>query len=379
MFVFYYLEQWDLLFFFCFNPGGDNAAVCRRRHDRKFSASDVSISVKPSPSPSDSKPQAATPFHLVTSAAPQSLTGFVLDPTVRPTISARKVLEEMPKQDVISWTAVTQALVARGNGSGKGQAEWMSSYEVVWDLTQLAGQGTLGINVDYSPMIVCPWWLAYVANNPLPLNVGCISITGSDTLILEFQYQHKRHVGYETLESAASRVVIVVGAFTLHAKLWSSLDIQVAMFGGVHFSLLPKFRYDIGDSYSLDHLIDGIFPLLRKHIQPNCHHAQIQINISYVSSFREAIYKAKCINKFSDGHPGSSFQGNKAQTGLESSHVLKAAYEVVDYVGTALHELHFTVQNGIGAIENVIYHIETYDLTTLGVKWVIFGEGSDVI
>ena len=36
--------------------------------------------------------------------------------------------------------------------------------------------------------------------------------------------------------------------------------------GGVHFSLLSKVRYDIGDSCSLDSLIDSIFPLFRKHI-----------------------------------------------------------------------------------------------------------------
>ncbi|RXI04179.1 hypothetical protein DVH24_038453 [Malus domestica] len=74
---------------------------------------------------------------------------------------------------------------------------------------------------------------------------------------------------------------------------------------------------------------------------------------------------------------------------------LKAAKEVADYLGTVHHEFHFTVQDGIDAIEDVIYHIETYDVTTirastpmflmsrkiksLGVKMVISGEGSDEI
>ncbi|XLR38052.1 hypothetical protein HN51_024826 [Arachis hypogaea] len=81
--------------------------------------------------------------------------------------------------------------------------------------------------------------------------------------------------------------------------------------------------------------------------------------------------------------------------GLEGSPDLKAAKEVADYLGTVHHEFHFTVQDGIDAIEDVIYHIETYDVTTirastpmflmsrkiksLGVKWVISGEGSDEI
>ncbi|XP_009622719.1 asparagine synthetase [glutamine-hydrolyzing] [Nicotiana tomentosiformis] len=79
--------------------------------------------------------------------------------------------------------------------------------------------------------------------------------------------------------------------------------------------------------------------------------------------------------------------------GLEGSPDLKAAREVADYLGTVHHEFTFTVQDGIDAIEDVIYHIETYDVTTirastpmflmsrkiksLGVKMVISGEGSD--
>ncbi|KAK3007011.1 hypothetical protein RJ639_016208 [Escallonia herrerae] len=81
--------------------------------------------------------------------------------------------------------------------------------------------------------------------------------------------------------------------------------------------------------------------------------------------------------------------------GLEGSPDLKAAKEVADYLGTVHHEFHFTVQDGIDAIEDVIHHIETYDVTTirastpmflmsrkiksLGVKMVISGEGSDEI
>ncbi|XP_017236466.1 asparagine synthetase [glutamine-hydrolyzing] [Daucus carota subsp. sativus] len=81
--------------------------------------------------------------------------------------------------------------------------------------------------------------------------------------------------------------------------------------------------------------------------------------------------------------------------GLEGSPDLKAGKEVAEYLGTVHHEFHFTVQDGIDAIEDVIYHIETYDVTTirastpmflmsrkiksLGVKMVISGEGSDEI
>ncbi|KAL3011504.1 hypothetical protein AAZX31_07G201800 [Glycine max] len=135
---------------------------------------------------------------------------------------------------------------------------------------------------------------------------------GNDTSIPEFDYQQKRRVGYKAIKSPSSVVVIVDGTYALHAKLRSLLDIRVAVVGGVHFSLLSKVRYDIGDSCSLDYLIDSIFPLFRKHIEPDLHH--IRINNSFVSSFREAVYKVKCRSKSSDGHSGSAFQGNEAQT-----------------------------------------------------------------
>ena len=74
---------------------------------------------------------------------------------------------------------------------------------------------------------------------------------------------------------------------------------------------------------------------------------------------------------------------------------LKAGREVANYLGTVHHEFHFTPQDGIDAIEDVIYHIESYELTTVrssiptylisrkikshGIKMVLSGEGSDEI
>jgi asparagine synthase (glutamine-hydrolysing) len=74
---------------------------------------------------------------------------------------------------------------------------------------------------------------------------------------------------------------------------------------------------------------------------------------------------------------------------------LIAARKVADQLGTAHHEYHFTVQEGIDALSDVIWHLETYDVTTirastpmylmsrkikaLGIKMVLSGEGSDEI
>ncbi|MDD4108828.1 MAG: asparagine synthase B [Prolixibacteraceae bacterium] len=81
--------------------------------------------------------------------------------------------------------------------------------------------------------------------------------------------------------------------------------------------------------------------------------------------------------------------------GLEGSPDLIAAREVADHIGTIHHEIHYTVQEGLDAIRDVIYHTETYDVTTvrastpmymiarviksMGIKMVLTGEGADEI
>ncbi|XP_077230923.1 P-loop containing nucleoside triphosphate hydrolases superfamily protein isoform X2 [Tasmannia lanceolata] len=136
---------------------------------------------------------------------------------------------------------------------------------------------------------------------------------GKDILMPMFDFKEKRCVGSKTIKSSSSGVVIVDGTYALHSKLRSLLDIRVAVVGGVHFSLLSKVRYDIGDSCSLDYLIDSIFPLFRKHIEPDLHHAQIRINNSFVSSFREPYYKLKCRSESPNGHATYAFHGNEPQ------------------------------------------------------------------
>ncbi|OMO99658.1 Uridine kinase [Corchorus olitorius] len=137
---------------------------------------------------------------------------------------------------------------------------------------------------------------------------------GKDTMIPVFDFQQKKCVDSKAVNSASTSVVIVDGTYALHAKLRSLLDIRVAVVGGVYFSLLSKVRYHIGDSCSLDYLIDSIFPLFRKHIEPDLYHAQIRINNSFSSSFREAIYKIKCRSESPDGLSAFFLEENKAQT-----------------------------------------------------------------
>ncbi|WVZ84684.1 hypothetical protein U9M48_031686 [Paspalum notatum var. saurae] len=139
-------------------------------------------------------------------------------------------------------------------------------------------------------------------------------VKGKDTMMPLVDFQEKRHAGWRQVKASSSGVVIVDGAYALHSTLRSLLDIRVAVVGGIHLSLLSKVQHDIGDSCSLDYLIDSIFPLFRKHIEPDLHHAQIRIDNSFVCSFREPYYKLKCKNESSDGKKFYSFEQNKAET-----------------------------------------------------------------
>ena len=79
--------------------------------------------------------------------------------------------------------------------------------------------------------------------------------------------------------------------------------------------------------------------------------------------------------------------------GLKGSPDLDAAKKVAAHIGTVHHEIIFTIQEGLDAIRDVIYHLETYDVTTvrastpmylmartiksMGIKMVLSGEGAD--
>ncbi|CAO2034425.1 unnamed protein product [Urochloa humidicola] len=139
-------------------------------------------------------------------------------------------------------------------------------------------------------------------------------VKGKDTMVPLVDFQEKKRTGWRQLKISSSGVVIVDGAYALHSTLRSLLDIRVAVVGGVHFSLLSKVQHDIGDSCSLDYLIDSIFPLFRKHIEPDLHHAQIRIDNSFVCSFREPYYKLKCKNESPGGTKFYSFDQSKAET-----------------------------------------------------------------
>lgn len=81
--------------------------------------------------------------------------------------------------------------------------------------------------------------------------------------------------------------------------------------------------------------------------------------------------------------------------GLKGAPDLIKAREVAKHIGTVHHEINYTIQEGLDAVRDVIYFIETYDVTTvrastpmyllarviksMGIKMVLSGEGADEI
>lgn len=113
------------------------------------------------------------------------------------------------------------------------------------------------------------------------------------------------------------------------------------------------------------------------------------------SSLVSAIAARICSKRIEDDQKSSAWwpKLHSFSVGLKGSPDLIFARQVADYLQTIHHEFIFTVEEGIDALSDVIYHLETYDTTTirastpmylmsrkikcLGVKMVLSGEGSD--
>jgi asparagine synthase (glutamine-hydrolysing) len=113
------------------------------------------------------------------------------------------------------------------------------------------------------------------------------------------------------------------------------------------------------------------------------------------SSITSALAKKFAAKRIESGDTQAAWwpQLHSFSVGLEGSPDLAAARKVAEHIGTVHHEIKFTIQEGLDAIKDVIYHLETYDVTTvrastpmflmaraiksLGIKMVLSGEGAD--
>jgi len=113
------------------------------------------------------------------------------------------------------------------------------------------------------------------------------------------------------------------------------------------------------------------------------------------SSITSAVAKIYADKRIESGDTQKAWwpQLHSFSVGLKGSPDLAAARKVAEHIDTVHHEIEFTIQEGLDAIRDVIYHLETYDITTIrastpmflmarviksmGVKMVLSGEGAD--
>ena len=115
------------------------------------------------------------------------------------------------------------------------------------------------------------------------------------------------------------------------------------------------------------------------------------------SSITSAVAKKFSAKRIESGSQSDAWwpQVHSFAVGLKGAPDLAAAKKVADYIGTVHHEINYTIQEGLDAIRDVIYYIETYDVTTvrastpmyllarvirsMGIKMVLSGEGADEV
>lgn len=147
---------------------------------------------------------------------------------------------------------------------------------------------------------------------------------------------------------------------------------------------------------SIDELRDALEAAVHRQLMSDVPYG-VLLSGGLDSSVTSAIAKKYSEKRIESGDTKEAWwpQLHSFSVGLEGSPDLAAAQKVADYIGTVHHEIKFTIQEGLDAIKDVIYNLETYDITTIrastpmylmarviksmGVKMVLSGEGADEI
>lgn len=113
------------------------------------------------------------------------------------------------------------------------------------------------------------------------------------------------------------------------------------------------------------------------------------------SSIISAITKKFAAKRMESGNTQQAWyqQLHSFAVGLKDAPDLSAARKAAEHIGSVHHEINFTIQEALDAVRDVIYHLETYDITTIrastpmyllarviksmGIKMVLSGEGAD--
>ena len=145
---------------------------------------------------------------------------------------------------------------------------------------------------------------------------------------------------------------------------------------------------------SIDDLHDALSDAVQRQLMSDVPYG-VLLSGGLDSSITSALAKKFAAKRIESGNTQAAWwpQLHSFSVGLEGSPDLEAAQKVAEHIGTVHHEIKFTIQEGLDAIKDVIYHLETYDITTirastpmflmaraiksLGIKMVLSGEGAD--
>ena len=155
-----------------------------------------------------------------------------------------------------------------------------------------------------------------------------------------------------------------------------------------------KFNNVSDATTSISELHDSLSSAVKRQLMSDVPYG-VLLSGGLDSSITSALAKRFSSKRIESGDTQDAWwpQLHSFSVGLEGSPDLKAAKVVSDHIGTIHHEIIFTIQEGIDALRDVIYHLETYDITTvrastpmylmaraiksLGIKMVLSGEGAD--
>lgn len=151
-----------------------------------------------------------------------------------------------------------------------------------------------------------------------------------------------------------------------------------------------------GNSSSKEELKEALEAAVKRQLMTDVPYG-VLLSGGLDSSITSAVAKRFAAMRIEDDEKSEAWwpQLHSFAVGLEGAPDLKAAREVAEKIGTVHHEMTYTIQEGLDAIRDVIYHIETYDVTTIrastpmflmgrkikamGIKMVLSGEGADEI
>ncbi|MDN3701261.1 asparagine synthase B [Vibrio artabrorum] len=151
-----------------------------------------------------------------------------------------------------------------------------------------------------------------------------------------------------------------------------------------------------GNSTSKEELTEALEAAVKRQLMTDVPYG-VLLSGGLDSSITSAVAKRFAAMRIEDDEQSEAWwpQLHSFAVGLEGAPDLIAAREVADKIGTVHHEMTYTIQEGLDAIRDVIYHIETYDVTTIrastpmyllarkikamGIKMVLSGEGADEI